>query len=124
MIKTWALDVEVLPNFFSITFVNLNDYLDKMKCTNDNNKSIPLTKKYKINEIEKKLNTVETYIYYITDTDDKYLLSLYSFISNMKNKDYITDCYGFNNKGYDDLMISAFMMFFNQCKTSKELINK
>ena len=42
MIKTWALDVEVLPNFFSITFVNLNDYLDKMKCTNDNNKSIPL----------------------------------------------------------------------------------
>ena len=31
MLDIWAYDVEILPNFFSITFVNLGDYYKKFK---------------------------------------------------------------------------------------------
>ena len=31
MIKMWAYDVEILPNFFSVTFVDLADYLKIFK---------------------------------------------------------------------------------------------
>ena len=31
MIKMWAYDVEILPNFFSITFVDIIDYVAKFE---------------------------------------------------------------------------------------------
>ena len=44
MIKCIAFDVEVLPNLFSIVFINLNDYLIKFSdCVDKKGKAIPLT---------------------------------------------------------------------------------
>ena len=56
MIKTFAYDVEVLPNFFSITIVSVNSYLSIFKdCVNSKGKPIPLIQKYKVEEIKQKL---------------------------------------------------------------------
>ena len=43
MINCIAYDVEVLRNFFSITFVSINSYLKVFKdCVNADGKAIPL----------------------------------------------------------------------------------
>ena len=43
MINIYGYDIEILPNFFSVTFVNLNDFLLKFKdCVEDKGKPIPL----------------------------------------------------------------------------------
>ena len=52
MIKTYAYDIEVLPNFFSITIVNVNHYLSVFKdCVNSKGKAIPLVKKYTVSDL-------------------------------------------------------------------------
>ena len=77
MIKTFAYDVEVLPNFFSITIVSVNSYLSIFKdCVNSKGKPIPLIQKYKVEEIKQKLLEVEKKSFYITDTNDSQLLSI------------------------------------------------
>lgn len=131
MINSWCYDVEVLPNFFSITFINLNSYLSVFSDCNDNSKKhkpIPLVQKYSVKEIINKLNTVEIKKFYITDTDDKQLLQLLGFINNMRptyidNKPFRTDLFGYNSNNYDKLMIAALLMYANQVNT-KELITK
>ena len=35
-----------------------------------------------------------------------------------------TDMFGFNNQGYDNLMVQAFLMYFNRFDTTKDLIKK
>ena len=46
MINCIAYDVEVLRNFFSITFVSINSYLKVFKdCVDSNGKAIPLVQK-------------------------------------------------------------------------------
>ena len=51
MIRSWAYDVEIFPNLFSVTFVNLQDYLKVFAdCGTD-----ALTDKYKVSEIKDKL---------------------------------------------------------------------
>jgi len=137
MIISKAVDVEIFPNLFSITFVDLVDYLNVFKdCVNDKGKPIALTEKLSVKEIKERLNKVKSDIFYISDIDDSQLLELVSYINKMEPH-YITktsydgeiyqipvrtDLYGFNNQGYDNLMIQGFMMQFNRHDNTKQLI--
>lgn len=137
MISSKALDVEVLPNLFSFVLVDLNSYLDVFKdCVDNKGKAIPLTEKYTVAEIKEKLAQVKTEKYSITDYDDSQLLTMVGVLNDMQSK-YITqtdnignihqipfrtDVYGYNLLGYDNLMIAAFLMYFNRFDKTKDLI--
>ena len=139
MIITKFYDIEVLKNFFSITIVDITSYLNIMKdaCKIEVKKDkevktpIPLVQKYTVKEIKELLNQVKVEQYYITDNDDNQLLSMVSAINNMRyhkeiidnnEVDIITHLYGYNSSKYDDLMIAALLMHFDQYNTTKELI--
>lgn len=131
MINSYAFDVEILPNFFSITFISINSYLNIFnECRNIKNKAIPLIQKYTVAEIKEKLDKVEKYKFYITDKDDSQLLKLIAFINNLtphynkEHKAIRNDLFGYNSNAYDKLMIAGFLMFANQCNNTKELITK
>ena len=118
MIKTYAYDIEVLPNFFSITIVNVNHYLSVFKdCVNSKGKAIPLVKKYTVKEIKEKLNTIEKKSFYITDTDDSQLFPMLQYINKLQpyldenNTPVRSDLFGYNSKSYDKLMVAAFLMY-------------
>lgn len=131
MINCIAYDVEVLRNFFSVTFVSINSYLKVFKdCVDSNGKAIPLVQKLSVEEIKARLETVEKYKFYITDKDDSQLLSMIGYINKTRcykdsNGTIIrTDLYGFNNFNYDNLMIAALLSFYMRTNSTKELINK
>lgn len=139
MIKKWAYDVEILPNFFSIVIVDVDDYLRVFDdaCTISIKKGkeiknpIPLTQKYSVKEIIEKLDNVKKYKFYITDTDDSQLLEMIAFLSNLQahfidnsKKAIRNDMFGYNNNGYDKLMIAALFMYYNNTNNTKELIYK
>lgn len=131
-IRTWAHDIEITPNLFSITAVNLQDYLSKLECNNDKGKPIPLTQKFTVKEIKEKLATVERKVFCITDTDDSQLLEMVSWlnscrfryeqISSTEEEAIRTDMYSFNGSRYDDLMVAAFLMNYNRFDNTKLLI--
>lgn len=137
MIHSIAYDVEIFPNLFSITFIDLQDYLNTFKdCVDDKGKPKPLTECLSVANIKQRLDKVKNKIFYISDTDDNQLLELVSYINQMVAH-YETkatddgmivqvpiryDLFGFNNQSYDDLMIKGFMMYFNHFDTTKELI--
>ena len=124
MLNIQCYDIEILPNFFSVTFVDLASYLNIFKdCINDKGKPIPLVEKYSVAEIRKKLGEVKTKQFYITDTDDSQLFPLIGYINEM-NKGKMTNLYGFNNLSYDGLMISCLLMYMGILNTTKELITK
>lgn len=53
MINCIAYDVEVLRNFFSITFVSINSYLKVFKdCVDSNGKAIPLVQNYLLKKLK------------------------------------------------------------------------
>ena len=137
MINSWAFDVEIFTNLFSVTFVNLKDYMKVFAdCVNDKGKPIALTEKLSVSEIKSRLDKIENKIFKISDSDDSQLLELAAYINNMQaHYDTIedkdgkiiqvpnrTDLYGFNSLAYDDLMIKGFMMRFNRYDTTKALI--
>lgn len=135
MILSFGYDVEVLPNFFSITIVDIGDYLRTFAdaCTiNSKGKKtpVPLTQIYTVAEIKEKLNKVNRKCFYITDTDDSQLLSMLGYINNMRphyNDKRIavrSDMFGYNSSSYDRLMVAALLMFANQTNNTKELITK
>lgn len=133
MINSYCYDVEILPNFFSITIVELKSYLNVFKdCHDNSNKKtpIPLTQIYTVAEIKEKLNKVNRKSFYITDTDDSQLLSMLGYINEMRphyTDERIavrSDMFGYNSSRYDRLMVSALLMFANQTNTTKELITK
>jgi len=137
MIHSIAYDVEIFPNLFSITFIDLQNYLNTFKdCVDDKGKPKPLTECLSVANIKQRLDKVKNKIFYISDTDDNQLLELVSYINQMVAH-YETkatddgmivqvpvryDLFGFNNQSYDDLMIKGFMMYFNHFDTTKELI--
>lgn len=139
MIVTKAFDVEIFPNLFSVTFVDLKDYIDTFKdCTDDDNSPIALSEKLSVSEIKSRLDKVKSKCFYISDTDDSQLLDLVAYINSMESH-YITkyddngvihqipvrtDLYGYNSANYDDLMIKCFMMYFNRFDSTKHLITK
>lgn len=137
MIVSKCMDVEVFPNLFSITFVDLKDYLNTFRdCIDEKGKPKALTECLTVAEIKRRLDTVKSDIFYISDTDDSQLVELVGYINKMQahyettttadgNVTQIpirTDLYGFNNQGYDDLMIKAFLMYFNRFDSTKYLI--
>lgn len=138
MINIWAYDVEVLPNFFSIVFVNVTDYLKvfddacdiKVKKGKEIKNPKPLVQCFTVNQIKQKLNTVEKKAFYITDEDDSQLVELLGFINSLmphRNNEGVavrTDLYGFNSDKYDKLMVAALLMYFNQTTNTAELIKK
>lgn len=135
MIRSYAYDVEVLKNFFSITIVDLNDYLKTFSnaCVINNKgkkEPVPLTQIYNVSEIKDKLDKVKSYSFYITDNDDSQLLSMVGFLNQMiphydsNNIAIRSDMFGYNSSRYDKLMIAALLMFVNQTDSVKELITK
>ena len=135
MILSYAYDVEVLPNFFSITIVDIGDYLKMFSdvCTTNkkgNKTPIPLIQKYTVKEIKEKLSKVKRKSFYITDTDDSQLLSMLGYLNQMtphydeNNIPVRSDMFAYNSSKYDKLMIAALLMYANQTNTTKELITK
>lgn len=137
MIISKACDCEIFPNLFSVTFVDLKSYLDTFRdCVDEKGKPKALTECLTVAEIKRRLDTVKSDIFYISDTDDSQLVELAGYINSMEahyetittadgNVTQIpirTDLYGFNNQGYDDLMIKAFLMYFNRFDSTKHLI--
>lgn len=138
MILSKAYDVEILPNFFSITIIDVTDYLkvfnDACVITHKKGKElrtpIPLIQKYTVAEIKEKLNSVKKDKFYITDKDDSQLLPMLGTLNNMRshydiNSNAIrTDMFGYNSNRYDKLMIAALLMYSAQCNSTTELITR
>lgn len=130
MINMWTYDVEVLPNFFSVVFVNVVDYINKFEDCKIGKKTVPLTQILKVEEIKNKLANIETYSFYITDTDDSQLFPMIGFINSLmphrdeKGKAIRNDVFGYNSMSYDKLMIACLLMNATECTNTKELIKK
>lgn len=140
MIQTYAYDVEVLPNFFSIIIVDIIDYLKIFEdCCNIEIKKgkekkipIPLVQKIPVSEITKRLDSVKQYKFWISDFDDSQLLQLIAFLNNLQPH-YLDELksiivkyhmFGYNNNSYDKLMIAALLMYYNNTNNTKELLKK
>ena len=134
MIHLKAYDVEILPNFFSIVIVDVNDYLNKFRTACITNKKgkqepVPLAQIYSVKEIKEKLAEVKCKKFYITDTDDSQLLQMVAYINHMQYVDencmsHVTHMYGYNSMSYDKLMVAGLLAYFNTVNTTKELITK
>ena len=130
MILSKAYDVEILPNFFSIVIVDVNDYLKTFADANDGKNPIPLVQKYTVAEIKEKLANVKKHKYYITDKDDSQLIQMLGCINNMRphltNEGVAvrTDMFGYNSSRYDRLMVASLLMLHDQTNSTKELITK
>lgn len=137
MIISKAVDVEIFPNLFSITFVDLQDYFNTFSdCVDDKGNPIALTEKLSVKEIKERLNKVKSNVFYISDTNDSQLLEMVSYINsmiahyhtytdddgNVQQYPIRYDLFGYNNSNYDDMMIRAFMCRFNQFDNTKDLI--
>lgn len=126
MIDCRAADVEILPNFFSITFISLNDYLRVFAdCVDSKGKPIPMVQKLTVAEIKRRLETVRCDSFYITDEDDSQLLSLVGYLNAMRVSGMNgapVNIYTYNGLSYDNLMIAGFLMNVARFDTTKELI--
>lgn len=128
MIIPLAYDIEILPNFFSVTFISVNSYLKEFEdaCIIDKKgkkKPIPLVQKYSVAEIKEKLNKVVSKQFYITDTDDTQLLPMIGFFNKMKqDHNNIRDIFGYNSMKYDKLMIAGLLANFRNYNKTKDLI--
>lgn len=126
MIRSIACDIECFENLFSATFVDVQDYLKVFKDC----EGMALTECLSVAEIESRLESVKSKIFYISDTDDSQLLKLVSYINSMEayfdedGNPVRYDVFGYNNQGYDDMMFKTFMMYFNRFDTTKELCHK
>ena len=139
MIVSKAMDVEIFINLFSVIFVDLQDYLRIFAdCVDEDGHPVPLTEKLTVAEINRRLDTVKCDTFYISDTNDSQLLELVAYLNrmqahydtfidadgNVQQRPVRTDLYGFNNYGYDDLIIKAYLMYFNQYDNTAKLIEK
>lgn len=134
MIHLKAYDIEVLPNFFSIVIIDVDDYLRIFKdacITNKKGKQepVPLTEIFTVEQIKERLNSVKYNSFYITDTDDSQLLQMMSYLNNLHRIDsnnifHQTHMFGYNSMAYDKLMIAGLLAFFGTTNTTKELITK
>ena len=139
MIIAKAFDIEIFPNLFSVTFVDVKDYMQKFAdCVDAKGNPIALTEKLSVAEIKQRLDTINCDIFYISDTDDSQLLPLVGYLNQMEaHYETITDkdgnvsqepirydLFGFNNVGYDDYIIKAFLMYFNRYDNTAKLIKE
>lgn len=131
MIRPIAMDVECLKNFFSITFVDITDFFKTFNdCVDKKGNAIPMADVISVEEIKERLNKVKCKQFWISDFDDSQLLPLVAYLNNLRPV-YITvkdgvseiplryDLYGFNNKGYDNTMVAAFLSRFDKFESTK-----
>lgn len=126
MIHPLATDIECFTNLFSATFIDLQDYLQTFKDCEGK----ALTECLSVAEIESRLESVKSDIFYVSDTDDSQVLKLASYINSKEahfdeaGNPVRYDVYGYNNQAYDDMMFKSFMMYFNRFDNSKQLCAK
>lgn len=122
MIHSLCVDLEVFENMISFTFVDLKDYLAKFADCKG-----ALTDSLTVKEIVKRLDSVKSWIFYVSDTDDSQMLSIIDFFEKMRPIQHEDgsvdryDLYGYNNQGYDDMLIKAFLMYWNRFDNTKQL---
>ena len=122
MIHSLAVDLEVFENMISFTFVDLKDYLNKFADCKD-----ALTDSLTVKEIVERLDSVKSWIFYVSDTDDSQMLSIIDFFEKMRPIEHEDgsvdryDLYGYNIHVYDDTLIKAFLMYWNRFDNTKQL---
>jgi hypothetical protein len=110
-------DVEVTRNYFSVVFVDLRSYLKIFSdCVDNYGKAIPLVDKLTIAEIKQRLETIPKKRFVLYEDDDTDLFSLLYWLQQK------ADYFGYNNKKYDRLMLSALLMYYNQFDKPSKLI--
>ncbi len=110
-------DVEVTRNYFSVVFVSLREYLRTFSdCVDNEGKAIPIIDCLKVSELKARLNKIKKVRFVLYEDDDKDLFSLLSFLQNK------ADYFGYNNRRYDRLMLSALLMYYNQFDKPSKLI--
>ena len=110
-------DVEVTRNYFSVVFVDLRSYLKVFSdCVDNEGKAIPLINKLTVAEIKQRLETIPKKRFVLYEDDDTDLFSLLYWLQQK------ADYFGYNNKKYDRLMLSALLMYYNQFDKPSKLI--
>lgn len=115
--SSMCYDVEVTRNYFSIVFVDLRSYLKTFAdCVDDKGKAIPIIDKLSVKEIKKRLETIPKKRFVLYEDDDTDLFSLLYWLQQK------ADYFGYNNRKYDRLMLSALLMYYNQFDKPSKLI--
>lgn len=110
-------DVEVTRNYFSVVFVDLRSYLKIFSdCVDNDGKAIPLVDKLTVAEIKQRLETIPKKRFVLYEDDDTDLFSLLYWLQQK------ADYFGYNNRKYDRLMLSALLMYYNQFNKPSKLI--
>lgn len=110
-------DVEVTRNYFSVVFVSLREYLRTFSdCVDNEGKAVPIIDCLKVSELKDRLYKIKKVRFVLYEDDDKDLFSLLSFLQNK------ADYFGYNNRRYDRLMLSALLMYYNQFDKPSKLI--
>lgn len=110
-------DVEVTRNYFSVVFVDLRSYLKVFSdCIDNDGKAIPLIDKLTVAEIKQRLETIPKKRFVLYEDDDSDLFNLLYWL--IQKADY----FGYNNRCYDRLMLSALLMYYNQFDKPSKLI--
>lgn len=115
--SSMCYDVEVTRNYFSVVFVDLRSYLKTFAdCVDDKGKVIPIIDKLSVKEIKKRLETIPKKRFVLYENDDTDLFSLLYWLQQK------ADYFGYNNRKYDRLMLSALLMYYNQFDKPSKLI--
>lgn len=115
--SSMCYDVEVTRNYFSVVFVDLRSYLKAFAdCIDDKGKAIPIIDKLSVKEIKKRLETIPKKRFVLYEDDDTDLFSLLYWLQQK------ADYFGYNNRKYDRLMLSALLMYYNQFDKPSKLI--
>lgn len=110
-------DVEVTRNYFSVVFVDLRSYLKVFSdCIDNEGKAIPLIDKLTVAEIKQRLETISKKRFVLYEDDGTDLFSLLYWLQQK------ADYFGYNNRKYDRLMLSALLMYYNQFDKPSKLI--
>ena len=110
-------DVEVTRNYFSVVFVDLRSYLKVFSdCVDNEGKAIPLIDKLTVAEIKQRLETIPKKRFVLYEDNDTDLFSLLYWLQQK------ADYFGYNNRKYDRLMLSALLMYYNQFDKPSKLI--
>lgn len=115
--SSMCYDVEVTRNYFSVVFVDLRSYLKTFSdCVDNDGKAIPIIDKLSVAEIKKRLETIPKKRFVLYEDDDSDLFNLLYWL--IQKADY----FGYNNRKYDRLMLSALLMYYNQFDKPSKLI--
>lgn len=115
--SSMCYDVEVTRNYFSVVFVDLRSYLKVFSdCVDNEGKAIPLIDKLTVAEIKQRLETIPKKRFVLYEDDDTDLFSLLYWLQQK------ADYFGYNNRKYDRLMLSALLMYYNQFDKPSKLI--